>query len=273
MQEGIMLMHVGPEDDEGGANGFMYSYNNGNRPEFLALDVPEAKSKAVAGVMNFLAERTCESGQTVHSKSGGVYLLLYEVTGDRRSRLLDTHMLFATNPMFNPSPQKPIFQLIPLFESDDPAAWGNLPAAPQGREDLVDAIIEAWRHANNFIRFVDGNRLNCSIANLERVDLAFALKHSHTMHVNWKEYLSDEQWAFVRKNIRYFRQLVGALYPPKDKRCEVCGSGLGNEEEQAQLSNCGGCKSAWYCCREHQIQDRAAHKKECNRMKSWINRE
>lgn len=49
-----------------------------------------------------------------------------------------------------------------------------------------------------FIKFVDGNTQNCSIANLERVDLLVALEHIDEWKVDWDSGLSKKEEALVR---------------------------------------------------------------------------
>lgn len=46
--------------------------------------------------------------------------------------------------------------------------------------------------------------------------------------------------------------------------CAVCQT---SRDSATTLSRCAACKSIFYCSREHQIQDRDAHKSQCNAIK------
>jgi hypothetical protein len=45
------------------------------------------------------------------------------------------------------------------------------------------------------------------------------------------------------------------------RHCAFCGT-----SEQDKLAHCKGCKSVYYCCREHQRAHRPDHRAECKKI-------
>jgi hypothetical protein len=91
---------------------------------------------------------------------------------------------------------------------------------------------------------------------LGAIDLALALKHTETLKVDWDILLTEEETQFVLGNLKYFRKISRLVFRPF--KCEVCG-----EVDETKLSECGSCHQVLYCCREHQKEDWAEHKKHC----------
>jgi hypothetical protein len=93
-----------------------------------------------------------------------LYFFTNEITGERKARLSKSHMTVT-------DPRSPFFELVPRFEcsSAEPEEWGTRPSAPNGREELVDGIIETWRDKSHssFILFVDGNPGKLLVGKLE----------------------------------------------------------------------------------------------------------
>ena len=58
-------------------------------------------------------------------------------------------------------------------------------------------------------------------------------------------------------------------FTPTPTFCTYCGKA--HKPPTTKLNACTGCRSAFYCCKEHQILDwkmkRNGHKKECGRLK------
>ena len=58
-------------------------------------------------------------------------------------------------------------------------------------------------------------------------------------------------------------------FTPVPSFCTYCGKA--HNPPTTRLKACTGCRSAFYCCKEHQIKDwkmkRNGHKKECGRLK------
>jgi hypothetical protein len=65
---------------------------------------------------------------------------------------------------------------------------------------MTDSILNAWRAQGTFIRFLDGNTLNCAVANLVYVSLADAMAHvdgNDVWKVDWDMNLTEEQRRVV----------------------------------------------------------------------------
>ena len=176
--------------------GVMCSHGNeAGKAEFIAPDVPEGRIEAVHSTMNFLAPREIKHGQSV--QSSGLYLLTKLIVGERKQQLLAIHRMKT-------DPNQQLFELLPRIEPKLPEDWGSYPAAPEGRDDLVESILKIWEEQGAFILSIDGNPANCAMSNIKRVDLAVALRHHDDWKVNWEMNLTAEQVAFVHKHNQYF---------------------------------------------------------------------
>jgi hypothetical protein len=67
------------------------------------------------------------------------------------------------------------------------------------QDKLTKNIIRKWREQGMFIRFLDGNTMNCSITNLARVSLSDAMSHVHDWKVDWDMELTPSERALVMK--------------------------------------------------------------------------
>ena len=65
---------------------------------------------------------------------------------------------------------------------------------------MMNEILDIWRAQQHFIRFVDGNKSNCSITNLEWCKPAAAMRNINHWAVDWDMNLTAEQIEFVRLN-------------------------------------------------------------------------
>ena len=65
--------------------------------------------------------------------------------------------------------------------------------------EMGNEILDIWRTQHHFMRFVDGNRANCSITNLALCSPAAAMRNIDWA-VDWDTNLSDSQVEFVRLN-------------------------------------------------------------------------
>ena len=65
------------------------------------------------------------------------------------------------------------------------------------RSDLTNSIIEKWNEQRMFIRFIDGNTLNCAATNLHPVTLKDAMENVHTWKVDWDMNLTQEERNLV----------------------------------------------------------------------------
>lgn len=67
---------------------------------------------------------------------------------------------------------------------------------------LTNNILKKWRKQKTFIRFINGNTLDCRLSNLEQVSLQDALMHVHDWVVDWdmdlthreKQLVLDDNW-------------------------------------------------------------------------------
>jgi hypothetical protein len=64
-------------------------------------------------------------------------------------------------------------------------------------KDMTHSIIQKWRQQKVFIRFIDGNKLNCSVDNLEYVSLAECMKNTNTWVADWDLELTKEEVTLV----------------------------------------------------------------------------
>jgi len=62
---------------------------------------------------------------------------------------------------------------------------------------LTTSILSKWREQQTFVRFLDGDTLNCHVENLQYVPLKAALEHIDDWKVDWDMDLSAEEVALV----------------------------------------------------------------------------
>ena len=77
-------------------------------------------------------------------------------------------------------------------------------------------------------------------------------------------------------NLKAFDKIEGNATPsftPTPTFCSYCGKA--HNPPTTKLNACTGCRSAFYCCKEHQIKDwkmkHNGHKKECGELKELNN--
>ena len=58
--------------------------------------------------------------------------------------------------------------------------------------------MQKWREQGCFVRFIDGDTLNCAIANLEYVSLKEAMQHIDDWKVDWDMNLSASEIELVK---------------------------------------------------------------------------
>ena len=250
--------------------GFVYSFSRIgiDQPQpnagkhFLALNVPCGETtQGVAGVMNFLSSRTVKNAQSV--SCNGLDLITKEITGQRKRELFQTHL------RANERSDERLYELVPRFDfwktQDRPAEWGRKPAAPEGKHDLVEEIIGAWRpmvESYGYCRHLDRNPGNNSIMNLKRVHLHEALLHIEDWTVDWFSDLNAEQVEYVRSHSAYFAEITKVVLRPLEFCC-YCRLMEDQLEADKKLKKCGGCRALYYCSVSCQRADWREHKKRC----------
>jgi hypothetical protein len=55
----------------------------------------------------------------------------------------------------------------------------------KSNDELTDSIIRKWNEQGMFIRFINGDTLDCRVSNLERVSLQDAMNHIDDWKVDW----------------------------------------------------------------------------------------
>ena len=253
--------------DYGPNNGFMYSMFHKGRPEFIATNVPKSQAPIMHSVINFLASQIRSGIPVMHGHTGehpdGLHFIVKELKGEEKEAIIRQHGFAAQ--LFT----APLLQLLPRFvvAEGDPELpnvdWGfRRPPAVDGNEKMVDDILSTWRdqwmEARTFYRnrkMQDPNGKVFSMAKFYKIDLTDALRHVDDWDCDWEDNLTFRQIKYVKQHAGYFRMITRVLFR-KIQRCAICGKLEG-------LSKCGKCKQAWYCCRDHQIEDWKNHKKEC----------
>jgi hypothetical protein len=250
----LLCVHV-PGDDLG----FAYSHSNPNGTEFLALKVPYGKLNAVASTMKYLADRTVKPGERVNCN--GLHVKVLQVNPKERDHILSKYMTRT-----NGKATRTIVKLVPRFCESLDEHWGGFPAAPNGKQEMVESIMKTWRYGANFwfVHHKDGNTGYNSLANLQWVGLDVAMRHANDWKVDWVCDLSSAEIQYVKKNSPYFIGLAKIVQEGK-MMCPVCGCA---DEEKKKLLVCSGCKSTYYCSKEHQKKHWAEHKDECARVRS-----
>ena len=65
------------------------------------------------------------------------------------------------------------------------------------RSALTNSILNKWNEQGGFIRFIDGNTVNCAITNLQRVSPKEAMENINSWKVDWDMELTEEEIALV----------------------------------------------------------------------------
>ncbi len=65
---------------------------------------------------------------------------------------------------------------------------------------LTSGIIAKWNAQGAFIRFIDGNTMNCSVANLQWVTLPEVIQHITDWVVDWDLNLTKQERDLVMKS-------------------------------------------------------------------------
>ena len=64
---------------------------------------------------------------------------------------------------------------------------------------MTTSILKTWKAQGTFVRFKDGDTRNCSVDNLEHVQLENAMRNIDTWTVDWDMDLTPQQIALVRQ--------------------------------------------------------------------------
>ena len=83
----------------------------------------------------------------------------------------------------------------------NPANRANKPM-PSHTKTLTSAILSKWREQQGFIRFLDGDKANCCVANLTYIGFKDALEHWDDWVFDWdmnltrreKSLANDPEW-------------------------------------------------------------------------------
>lgn len=62
---------------------------------------------------------------------------------------------------------------------------------------LTQSIIRKWRKQGKFIRFLNGDKTDCRVSNLQYVSLADAMDHIHEWVVDWDMTLTNREKQLV----------------------------------------------------------------------------
>lgn len=169
------------------------------------------------------------------------------------------------------NPHSLLFELVPRFHHGLPEYWGGKPPAPEGKDDLVNDVLEIWRDqcssSGGFLLHIDGNKENFCITNLKYLDLTVALRHASDWVVDWDCNLTQEQATYVRKHNRYFAGLTRVCFRSK----RICGHCKAIDDKSNPLSRCSKCKQAYYCCQEHRHAHWTEHKEACKFLQDQHN--
>ncbi len=63
---------------------------------------------------------------------------------------------------------------------------------------IIKSILKKWKIQKTFIRFVDGNTLNCNISNLMYVNTQDIYLHFDEWKVDWDMNLTENEIAYVK---------------------------------------------------------------------------
>ena len=63
----------------------------------------------------------------------------------------------------------------------------------------TDTILKKWRAQGSFIRFLDGNRGNCALQNLEWVSIKDAMEHFEEWVFDWDMNLTKKEKTIVMR--------------------------------------------------------------------------
>jgi hypothetical protein len=180
--------------------------------------------------MKHLADCTVKPGETVQ-RCSGLQLKVLQVNPTEHAHILSKHMTST-----NRNATCMIVKLVPRF-SGSVEHWGGHPAAPSGKQEMVESIMGAWAGVGNrdCVRHKDGNTMNCSFANLQEVSLDAALKHADDWKVDWVCDLSSAEIQCVKNDIPHFLGLV-KIQREGTSICSVCDCA---DEEVKKLLVCG----------------------------------
>ncbi len=64
--------------------------------------------------------------------------------------------------------------------------------------NITNSIMEKWRKQGCFVRFIDGNTLNCNVTNLAWTQMKEAMEHFDDWTVDWDLHLTEEEIALVK---------------------------------------------------------------------------
>ena len=63
---------------------------------------------------------------------------------------------------------------------------------------MTDSILKKWRAQGSFLRFKDGDQMNCSVRNLEYVSLKDAMDNIDEWTVDWDMNLTPKEISLVK---------------------------------------------------------------------------
>ena len=256
----------------------MYTSNNnipGSGVNFIAFNVPKKKAVALSScIMTCMAHHAVSPGIGHGHKAIGtnMHFICKLVDADRKLELSKTYTTRT-------EPWTTLYELVPMFEYDDPNEWGALPKFPDPKkEKMMLAIIDKWAE------YTTGNRewilSNPEIPNFMQakpIDLAEALLHvgkpnnndlkqksssnkkgstgagagddndedddDDVWDVDWTVPLTKKEIALVKKHNEYFSNYAKIEYR-KTRGCANCKKVW---EPSLRLRYCSVCKQVMYC--------------------------
>lgn len=72
---------------------------------------------------------------------------------------------------------------------------------------LTSSIIKKWNKQGFFIRFINGNKLDCRRDNLEQVSIIDSMIHINEWVVDWDLNLTCKEKLFVKNNLEFRKGL------------------------------------------------------------------
>lgn len=76
------------------------------------------------------------------------------------------------------------------------------------RVQLTVSIVKKWKEQGLFIRFLNGNTLDCNISNLRQVQIEEAMEHIDDWVVDWDLHLTDDEVQFVMDNPEWREKFI-----------------------------------------------------------------
>lgn len=187
-------------------------------PEILAVDVEVGALTLLKGVINTVGEHMVSEGNnysTLQHPDGLVrrnswghdansdaclsYFAEILVTNPDHLRLL--FRKFVRQTMFPASAMSRLVVLMPICQGK---VWGQLPPAPEGKVKLRNDIKKKFAASREFLRAMDGNKLNAHPLNWQKVKLEDALPHCDDWVVDWDADMSATERQYVVDHREHF---------------------------------------------------------------------